>query len=166
MSSPEGLGLVAAALLLPFPIALIAAWVIVALRNSRLASTNARRQRFNQAQAERNAPALRPHLAPIIEQREQVVLGLRESVTGHFPPAYLHEEALVFVVNMFANHRANTITDAVNLYETELHRRRLENLAQAQLAEQQRATRVAQMNGVIAGVGHAATISAIRSYRR
>ncbi|MDP9903128.1 hypothetical protein [Arthrobacter bambusae] len=85
-----------------------------------------------------------------------------QHVTGHFPAKYLDQEVVRFCASMVANHRANNVQDAINLYETELHRQRMENHAQAQLEEQQRATRVAMIGAVINAAGHAATAAAVR----
>jgi len=95
-------------------------------------------------------------------QLQQLANQFSQYVHGRFPERYLDQEVVRFCASMVANHRANSVQDAINLYETELHRQRLENYAQAQLDEQRRATRVAMIGAVINAAGHAATAAAVR----
>lgn len=137
--------------------------VLVTLHNRRVPGLNRRRDEINQARYMDLVEAVRPQTAPIEARMAELAATYQRDVGSHYPPAYVHDEAVSFFIDAVRNHRASTLSEAVNLYETELHRRRLENIAHAQLVEQQRATQVARTNGVINAFGHFATASMVRT---
>ena len=78
-------------------------------------------------------------------QEESIVnqmLGIRqtylEEVLPLLPPDYAYPDAVNYFIRLFENHRANNLTEAVNLYEVDLHRRRMEAGQQQMIAEQRR----------------------------
>lgn len=80
-----------------------------------------------------------------------------------FPQSYLYDEAVGFVRDAVQNHRADTVGQAINLYEQVLHQRRMEQGQAAQLAEAKRATRALWIGNAINVAGHQATQATIRS---
>lgn len=60
-------------------------------------------------------------------------LTIISQTIGIVPPNYRYEIAIEFMYNCFANERADTVKEAVNLYEEQLHRWKMENIAQQNL---------------------------------
>ncbi|ASN18374.1 hypothetical protein [Arthrobacter sp. YN] len=147
--------------LLPLPVALIGAGIILFVLNSRVRTINEVRGATNARMQNEITVRIAPELVPINRGFAEVRQALRQNVVGHFPVEYLYEDALSFCIFAVANFRANSITEAIGLYENELHRQRTESYADSQLQEQRRAARVARINGIINGMGHAT--SAIRT---
>ncbi|WP_156887611.1 hypothetical protein [Propionicicella superfundia] len=162
-TSEDFLAEVARIFLLPFPAALPGALAIVLLRNTRARAINKRRRVLNEQRADQIEDAVRPEIESINAGLQEIADDFSKHVAGRFPEAYLYDEAILFCLTMARNHRASTLTAALNLYETELHNRRMENYAEAQLAELKRATEVAIFNGIMNQLGHAATASAVRA---
>lgn len=160
MSSSMGVMLV---FLLPFPLALIGAGVIVGVRNGKMPSTNAKREQQNIQIAEQIAADTWPEIEPLLVQLDLSRQEFSNGFAGWFPSKYLTATDVAECWHIVHDHRANTVQGAINVYETILHRQRLENLAAAQLAEQQRATRAAQMGSIITAAGFGASIATQRA---
>ena len=149
--------------LLPLPLALVASGVLVGVRNARIPKVNAHREHLNQQRAVQIAEEVAPEVAPLDAQLNQARQEFQSSFRGWFPTQYLTAEDVGECWRLVNNHRATTVEKAINEYETQLHRQRLENLAAAQIAEQQRTTKIAALGNIINAAGHGATIGAIRA---
>ncbi len=79
----------------------------------------------------------------------------QNEVQPWYPQDYCCIEAADFFYNAVVNRRADTIGGAVNLYETELHRRRMEEMQgrmiqnQQNIAEQQKMNSMLQVGSII-----------------
>lgn len=149
--------------LLPLPAALVGSGVLMGVRNARIPEVNAQRERLNQQRAAQIAVEVAPEVAPIEAQVNKVNQEFQSSFRGWFPRQYLTSEDVAACWRLVSSHRASTVEKAINEYETQLHRQRLENLAAAQIAEQQRSIKVAALGNIINAAGHGATIGAIRA---
>lgn len=149
--------------LLPLPVALVASGILVGARNARVPKVNAQREQLNQERAAQVGEATAPKAGPIEAQLGQARQELNAEFRGWFPEKYLTAEDVEFCWQLVHDHRASTVENAIKEYETVLHRRRIENMAAAQLAEQQRTAKVAMLGNVINAAGYGATIGTIRS---
>lgn len=70
--------------------------------------------------------------------------------------------ATAFCTEAVQNHRSNDISTALNLYETDLHRARVENNHAELLAEQQRTQRLIVAGNVVNAALTGAAIGTIR----
>ena len=68
----------------------------------------------------------------------QQTVGMYGSAIEFIPPDYRYVEAVESFYRYLLNGRANDLQQAVNLYEEELHRMRMENAQQAMLMESKR----------------------------
>jgi hypothetical protein len=163
------LGALAASFGLAWVIRFVRNRFVLRRRNAQVARTNQQIEQRNAQVAESNRgvemfnAGIHNRLLQLDDQRNDVAVGLYEIVADRYPMTYLYDEAVGFCLQMVRDHRADTVGEALNLYETELHRRRLENLAQAQVAEQHRATQMAMLGNIINAAGHAATAATVRS---
>lgn len=82
---------------------------------------------------------------------------------ANFPEAYAYSDAVAYCAKSVRDHRADTVGQAINLYETELHQQRLEQTQAQLLEEQQTARRQQAMQAVVGAALQGATIGAIRS---
>lgn len=95
-------------------------------------------------------------------QLKQVGKDLSESIGNWYPQNYLYDEAVSYCAQAINNHRANTITDAIEVYEKELHRQRMENLQAWDLAEQQRTQKLVAVGNVMNAALTGAAIGTMR----
>lgn len=84
-------------------------------------------QKLNEQQAKR---------AHLQKEKDALVENEAAQVLGLIPPKYIYPEAIGYLIEVVENLRADTMKEAVNLYEEHLHRTRLE-AAQKQIVEQQ-----------------------------
>lgn len=92
--------------------------------------------------------------ALLVEKRD--LIGNKAAATLRLlPPKYIYLEAIDYFVDVIINMRADSIKEAVNLYEEHLHRERMET-TQHQIAEQQgKILRVQQENqAILNSFGH------------
>ena len=155
--------LMSAVFFLPLPVALVTAGVLVGVRNARIPRVNAHREHINQQRSVKIGKDVAPEVAPFVAELNQARQEFQSSFDGWFPMQYLTAEDVGACWQLVNSHRATTVEKAINEYETQLHRQRLENLAAAQIAEQQRSTKIAELGNIINAAGHAATIGAIRA---
>lgn len=139
----------AALFLTPLPLALILAGVLVAVRNVRVPAKNAQIEAANQITAERIAELAAPEVGPIDAQIAAARKEYRENYNGWFPEKYRNSVDVGACWNIVHAHRAFTVQEAVNALIEDQHKQAVLDMHAAQIAEQQRATRVAQVNGVI-----------------
>lgn len=72
----------------------------------------------------------------LIAKRKELVRNKAVETLSLLPPKYIYLEAIDYFIDVVTNMRADTIKEAVNLYEEHLHRQRME-AAQNKLTEQQ-----------------------------
>lgn len=149
--------------LLPLPLALIGAGVIVVMRNRRIKATNSKRETQNQEIAQQIATDTWPQIQQVQAQLKQASQEYWEHYSGWFPSNYLTASDVAQCWHIVHNHRASTVQEAINIYETILHRQRLEDSAAAQFAATQRTANLVLLGNIVNAAGHAATISTVRS---
>lgn len=148
--------------ILMIPFALIVAFAIALVRNKLvLPRLNARAERINQQRGAHNEAVL------VEEQQVDAQLNhasrdFAANIGDKFPQAYLYDEAVGFCVQMVQHHRATSISDAINLYETERHRQRMENMQAWQLAETQRTRKLVAVGNVVSAAMQGAVIGTLR----
>lgn len=135
--------------LMPVPVSLLLAGVIVAIHNARLAAGNAKRELRNRETAAEIDALLAPEVAPLDRQLAEGRRAYREGYDGWFPEKLLSSTDVGACWQIVHDHRATTVQEVVNRYRTDQHEQFLRDAATAQLTEQQRATRVAQVNGIL-----------------
>ena len=72
----------------------------------------------------------------LIAQRKDLIRNKAMATLSLLPPKYIYLAAIDYFIDVVTNMRADTIKEAVNLYEEHLHRQRME-AAQNKLNEQQ-----------------------------
>lgn len=73
----------------------------------------------------------------VLNDLQNVQIAYRERVSSWYPDNYCSVEAVEFFYNAVMNYRADNLKEAINLYETFLHQRRVEN-NQKKAIEQQK----------------------------
>ena len=90
-------------------------------------------------------------LAQSIEQTKQEIFAVQQQwalqVAPWYPMDYDSIEAVDFFLAAVRNHRATTVQEMVNLYETEMHQRRME-AGQQQILNQQRIGNMLQIGNL------------------
>lgn len=126
-----------------------------------------------QARVERTNQQLEAHNAEVRAEERQVDAQLTQAgvdfaqhVGERFPRTYLYDEAVSFCVQLVQDHRANSVMEALNLYETELHRRKVLDMHAAQLAEQQRTRKTMAVGTVVNAAMTGAAIGTMRAEGR
>lgn len=113
-------------------------------------------EKENSAISEQNA-----RIYEIIDELKQRILPLQkryaERIAPWYPQNYCSVDAVGFFVDAVQNYRANTVSEAVNLYEDALHKRKMER-GQEQIAKQQRISAMLQVGALMM---QGATIDAI-----
>lgn len=143
-------------LLVPLPLALIGAAVVVAIRNGSLAKANAKREQQNETIAQQISNETWPAVEQVQAQLEQARQEYRRGYSRFFPSDYLNTDDVRECWQIVHDHRASTVQDTMNVYKNVLHQRYLENMAAAQLAAQERTTKAAMMGNIInASIGGA-----------
>jgi hypothetical protein len=144
------------------PVALILATAIVLVRNKLiLPRQNGRAERIN-LQREAHNDAVWAEEQQVDAQLNQASRDFATSIGTRFPQAYLYDEAVVFCLQMVQNHRAASVSDALNLYDTELKHRQIQDMHAAQLAETQRMRKQAAVGNVINAAMQGAVIGTLR----
>lgn len=90
-------------------------------------------------------------LAQSIEQTKQEIFAVQQQwasqVAPWYPMDYDSIEAVDFFLTAVRNHRVTTVQEMVNLYETEMHQRRME-AGQQQILNQQRIGNMLQLGNL------------------
>lgn len=73
----------------------------------------------------------------VLNELQKVQIAYRERVSSWYPDNYYSVEAVEFIYNAVMNYRADNLKEAINLYETFLHQRRVE-VNQKKAVEQQK----------------------------
>lgn len=148
-------------LTIPVVVSVGLAILIVYLRNRFLLSMqHSRAKRINQ-QREAHNQAVWAEEKQVNAQLKQAGQDFSDQIGTWYPQAYLYEEALAFCTQVIQNHRAKDIEGALNLYETELHRQRVENNQAALMAEQQRTQKLMIVGNVMNAALTGAAIGSI-----
>ena len=74
----------------------------------------------------------------LIQQIKEVQKQYTDEISGWYPCDYCYIEAAEFFLNAVKNSRADSIKEAVNLYEETNHRQRLEENQQQMLQQQKK----------------------------
>lgn len=138
------------------------ALLITAVRNKLLLPWEHSRARRTNEQREAHNRAIWVEEQEVDAQLTQAGADFASQIGSWYPGAYLHEEAVAFCAQAVQNHRANDLSTALNLYETELHRARVENNQAELLAEQQRTQKLVIAGNVINAALTGAAIGTIR----
>lgn len=139
------------------------AFLLITIRNSFVPKRNAKRREANREIAVQVEELAASELAPVRGQIRQGREELMSQFHGWFPMKYLTSYDVGACWKLVEDHRASTVQEVLNVYETELYRQRMENMASAQIFEAQRARRGAALGNIINAAGHSATIHTIRS---
>lgn len=147
-----------------FALSLVLAFAIVLLRNKLvLPKQHAWAEQVNRQRDASNS-AVRAEEQQIDAQLQQAGHDFAQNIgTGFFPEAYRYEDAVVFCIQAVQNHRADSVGQAINLYESELSRRRVEDMQAEQLAEAQRARKLQAVGNVINATMQGAAIGTMRA---
>jgi hypothetical protein len=146
----------------PVAVSVGLALLITMLRNKLLLPWQHSRTHRTNEQREAHNKAVWIEEQEVNAQLTQAGADFSSQIGTWYPRAYLYEEAVTFCVRAVQNHRANDISTALNLYETELHRARVEDNQAAILAEQQRTQRLITVGNVINAALAGAAIGTIR----
>lgn len=150
--------------LMPLPIALVLAAVLLKIRNAKVPAQNERRQIRNEEISKDIEVAVAPQTARIRKEIARVRGEFRAAgFLGWFPEKYLTTEDVAACWEIVHDHRASTVQEVINVYRSDLHEAYMRDSATAQLAEQERATRVAMFGNIINAAGHASTQATIRA---
>ena len=146
----------------PVAVSVGLALLITVLRNKLLLPWQHSRTHRTNEQREAHNTAVWIEEQEVNAQLTQAGADFASQIGSWYPKAYLYEEAVVFCAEAVQNHRANDISTALNLYETDLHRARVENNQAELLAEQQRTQRLIVAGNVINAALTGAAIGTIR----
>lgn len=152
----ENLGL-AIVIMFAAPVVLsaaVAALIMLLWNKVLLPWRNSRANRTNEVRESHNRAVWNEH-QKINAQLRQADRDLPAKIGTWYPRAYLYEDAVAFCVSAVQNHRANDITAALNLYETERHQA-------AMLAEQERTQMLVMMGNMQNDANARAANAAIR----
>lgn len=72
----------------------------------------------------------------VLNDLQKVQIAYRERVSYWYPDNYCSVDAVEFFHNAVKNYRADSLKEAINLYETALHQKRVENTQKQALQEQ------------------------------
>ena len=101
---------------------------------------------------EKASVQLNEYISRLEWENAQIVPQFYDQLVRYVPRDYQYSDAIQSFQNYLINQRAHTLTEAINLYEEELHRMRLENMQMEMLREQKKQT-------VLSAVSAAADIS-------
>lgn len=90
-----------------------------------------------------------------MEKNEKELINTLSREIHIIPPNYRYLLAVQYIFDSFVNMRARNMTEAINLYEEQLHRWKIENAQQQMLALSRQQTMAAQIN-MAANVANAA----------
>lgn len=97
-------------------------------KNKKIVESNMRVEQFNiQLQSQEQA---------VIEELRQVQMVYGQKVASWYPEKYVSLDAVEFFYNAIKNYRADNLKEAINIYETTLHQRRMEANQQEQIRQQ------------------------------
>lgn len=80
--------------------------------------------------------SIRQEAENINRRLREIQLEYQNTVMTWYPPNYCYIEAVEFFLDCVTNYRADTLKEAINLYEEYLHRERVERNQEAMLKKQ------------------------------
>lgn len=92
-------------------------------------------------------------------QKLQQIMDLHKNKFNMFPQEYMIPFALEYFISVIRSGRADTMKEAMNMYEDQLHKWKMENLSEAHLIAQQEANAIAAVNAAANIVSAAANVS-------
>ena len=98
---------------------------------------------------------------PILSDLQKVQAEYREHLSSWYPENYCSVDAVEFFYHSVKNYRADTLKEAINLYETTSHQRRVE-ANQAQAVHQQKLNNLLSIGNIVM---QGATLNEIRNQR-
>lgn len=143
-------------------VGIVVGLLVTALSKKRASSFNARAEKTNLKAMEVNASIEQTALA-ISQRMNELSRELHNEYIGIFPNQYLEENTVGYLLSLVSNCRASSLPEAINLFEEEQHRMRMERGQQQMIDEQQKMQRLQMMSTVINTAMQAATISEIRT---
>ena len=147
----------------PFWAGPLLAFVWVVLHNRSLDRDNQRREAQDRQTHVWVQAAVADECAQIDAELAPVVAHYQERFAGWWPERFLNSEDVEACRRIVGDRRASTVEDAINRYLTDQHELYLRNAAAAQVAEQQRATKVSMVTGVINAALLAGNMHAVAS---
>lgn len=133
--------------------------------NLAILAYNALAKRVNLHRAKRNVPIEEKALT-IAKQMNPYAQKLVDYYGDSFPQTYLDEMVVDRLAYLVSSFRANTLTDALNLYEEEQHRLRLEQNQHFMMLQQQQIQRNQSINAAINTGLHLYNIAQVSMLRR
>ena len=89
----------------------------------------------------------------------QQVIAIHKNDFKMFPKEYIYPIALEYFINVITSGRADTMKEAMNLYEDQVHKWKMENLAESALLAQQESNAIAALNATANVVSAAANVT-------
>ncbi len=104
-------------------------------------------------------------LPGLYTERDDAKAQLQQIVSIHrndfkmFPKEYIYPLALEYFINVISSGRADNMKEAMNSYEDQVHKWKMENLAESSLLAQQEAAAIAAFNATVNTVSAAANVA-------
>lgn len=158
--------MIAMMLAVPIALSVALAFLIVSLRNTVILSAqHARAERINK-QREIHNDGVQVEEQRVDAQLYQASRDFATHIGDSFPQKYLYEEDVAFCLTLVQNHRATTVPEVINLFETERHRQRMEDLQAWQLDEARRTRKLVAVGTVVNAAMQGAIIGTLRDEGR
>ena len=122
----------------------------IANQNKDIAATNERIRTMNSSTYDEEVR--------LIAEMQEIHRQYQQEIAPWYPPNYAYYQAAQAFLDYVGNYRANTIQDAVNLYEDELHKRTMVEKQDAMIQQQ----KLGNMLAIGSLIMQAGTISAIQ----
>lgn len=100
----------------------------------------------------------------VLNDLQMVQIMYRERIEHWYPEKYCSVDAAEFFCSSVKNYRADNLKEAINLYETTLHQRRIEN-TQKQALQEQRFANVASLVMQGAALGEMSRHNAVTEFQ-
>lgn len=92
-------------------------------------------------------------------QKLKVVMSTRKEAYNVVPSGYMYPFAINYFIDVLKCGRADSMKEAMNLYEDQVHKWKIENLAESTLLAQQEANAIAAINATVNTVSAAANVA-------
>lgn len=102
-------------------LAVILSPIVLAALNKSIMRFNIQAEAKNRLASEHNA-VIEQEALVVSQNITNIAQELRNNYLNIFPQQYLDEEIVGYLYNLVTNYRANTLSEAINLYEEEQHR--------------------------------------------
>ena len=145
---------------LAYIVFLIPSYLIVKLVqklwNRSVVRENQRRTATNEQIDQKNAALLQAE-NQIIEEIKALNTRYGREVAPWYPSDYCYEDAAAFFLNVLQNYRADSLKEAINLYETTLHQNRMEE-TQKKILQQQKLANILAVSNLVMQAGTQAAV--------